>query len=332
MAVLTGISGMSMGDGTTNGKIALDIQKGILKILSESGFSYITATVGDKRQVAAGSVSYQLPEILQTEAYGDGTTGFQNINSGIIEIPINIRRTVKYSYEIFDYARLGFFTGVVGMIANSVAVSIQNDLNANFWSFLISQFNLTNGTLRAQNLTLPDLGVGADINNPVEPTSEAVRTALFKLQIKAIQINKTYNKRALGIPKEELMIFLAPECDAVIRQAYYNQPNQLAERVVAKDLVGRQLGAGLWYYLDKMLNNSIPAGTSFSKDQALDTTGFLGFIIHNEAVAMPFNFNSIIMVTDPQNGNPRFIAKYQFGIGLLRDNLIYSITTTAPKA
>lgn len=330
MAVLTGISGMSMGDGTTNGKIALDIQKGILKILADSSFSYITATIGDKRQVAAGSVSYQLPEILQTEAYGDGTTGFQNINSGLIDIPVNIRRTVKYTYEMFDYARLGFFTGVVGMIANSVAMSIQNDLNANFWSFLISQFDLTNGTLRAQNLTLPDLGV--DFTNPVAPTAEAVRAALFKLQIKAIQINKTYNKRALGIPKEELMIFLAPECDAVIRQSYYNQPNQLAERIVAKDLVGKPLGAGLWYYLDKMLNNSIPAGTSFSKDQALTTTGFLGFIIHNEAVAMPFNFNSIIMVTDTTNGNPRFIAKYQFGIGLLRDNLIYSITTTAPKA
>lgn len=329
MAVITGISAMTMGDGTTTGKAALDIEKGVIRILSQTGFSYMTATVANKRQVNAGSVSYARPEVLQTEAYGDGTTDFQGVNIGMIEIPINIRRTVKYTYEQFDYSRLGFFKGALAMISNSVAMAIQNDLNANFWSFLVNQFNLTNGTLRKQNLTLPELAV--DFTNPTPPTVEEVRTALFKLQAKAIEINKTFNKWALGIDKAELMLFLAPECDLVIRQAFYSQPNALAERVIAKDLVGKALGGGLYYYLDKMLNNKIAAGTSFSKDQDLDTTKFLGFIIHNESVAMPFNFNSLIGVTDPNNGNPKFIAKYQFGLGILRDTLIYSITTEAPQ-
>lgn len=329
MAVLTGISGIQMGDGA-GGNIALDIQKSVLKILSDSAFSYMTATIGDKRQVAAGSVSYALPEILQTTAYGDGTTAFQTLQSGLIDVPINIRRVVKYTYEQFDYSRLGFFEGVVGMIAASVAIAIQNDLNANFWSFLVTQFDLTNGTLRAQNLTLPELSV--DFDNPTTPVKEDVQGALYKIQLKAIQLNKTYSMLAMGIPKEELMIFLATECDAVIRQAYWDQPNTLSERIIAKDLVGKPIGAGLYYYTDKMLNNSIPAGSSFSADQALTTTGFLGFIIHNEAVAMPFNFNSVQQVIDPTNGNPKFIIKYQFGLGLLRDNLIYSITATAPAA
>lgn len=317
MAVITGISGMQMGD-SKGGNIALDLKTRVLRIISDSGFSYLTATIADPRQVNAGSVSYQVPEILQAEDYGTGDTQFQKLNSGIVEVHINTRRTVKYTYETFDQSRLGDMEYVIGVIANSVALSIQNDLNLHFWLNLAPQFDKSSGALKAQAIDLPSLVQEAT-------TPDQAKEAIKKLQWKTTEVSKTYNKNAMGVPKAELMVFLDPYADITIRSAYWNQPNSLGERVIAKDLVGYQLGGGITYYLDKMLGMTINAGTSFSKDKTLDLQRFVGFIIHNEAIAMPFNLNSMVQVIDTTNGNPKFIAKYQFGFGIIRPWLVYAI-------
>lgn len=339
MAVIGGESGMGGNQGILDGdtgNIALAVGFRILKILQDGGFAYKTATVRDQRQADTGSVSYQIPEIVQAEAYGTGTSAFQQLKSGLVEIPVNLRRVIKYVYEQFDYARLGVWQGVVGVIAASVASTIQNDLNSAFWTFLTTQFALTNGTLRAQNLTVtnlfPDISTTANISAATAPSADDVRQFIWKLQALSVRINQTFNMTALGIKPSELLLFVAPIVDTVIRQAYYSQPNSLAERIVAKDLVGYQLGGGLYYYIDKMLGNKIDTGTSFSKDTALDTSKFMGFFIHNEAIAMPFSYMGTTQIPDPDTANPRFICKYQYGLGILRPTLIYSITTEAPTA
>lgn len=317
MAVITGISGMQMGDGK-GGNIALDLKTRVLRIISDSGFSYLTATIADPRQLNAGSVSYQIPEILQAEDYGTGTTDFQKLNSNIVEVPVNIRRTVKYTYETFDQSRLGDMEYVIGVIANSVALSIQNDLNLHFWLNLAPQFDKSTGALKAQAIDLPALTTKTT-------TYDQAKDAIQELQWKTTEISKTYNKNAMGVPKAELMLFLDPFADIIIRKAYWNQPNSLGQRVIAKDLVGYELGGGITYFLDKMLGMTINAGTSFSKDKTLDLQRYVGFIIHNEAIAMPFNLNSMVQVIDTTDGNPKFIAKYQFGFGIIRPWLVYAI-------
>lgn len=331
MAVAKGIEALQLQGANGVGNAALMLSFGTLRILSKSGFSYKTATIADRRQVNAGSVTYQTPEIVKAENYGTGTTAFQKLSSGIVEVAINIRRTIKYTYEQFDYSRLGSWTQVVSMIQAIVATAVENDLNMHFWNFVVSQMNLTNGTLKQQNLTLPDLLPDmTNIGGNTLPNIDNIRLSIMKINLLANKLSKTYNLRQLGMKPSEMMFFVAPEVDTVIRQAYWNQPNALGERPVAKDLTGTQLGGGLYYYTDAMLNNNIPADSSFSKDVALDTTGFAGFLIHNEAIAMPFNFMGVIGLQDQDSGNPRFIVKYQFGLGVLRPDLIYSISKTAP--
>lgn len=323
MAVLTGISGMQIGDGSAGGTqhIALDIQTRVLRILFEGGFAYQTASIANPAQVNAGSVSYQIPEILYAEDYGTGTTQFQKLNSGLVEVPINIRRVVKYTYEQFDQSRLGDMAYVISVIADSVAMTIQNDLNLHFWKNISDQFKAGTGTLRTQFLQLPNL---VDKNC----TTDQAREAIKELQWKVTEISKTFSKLAMGVPKSELMVYLDPFADINIRFAYWNQPNKLGERVVAKDLVGTQIGNGIYYYTDKLLGTNITANSSFSKDTVADLSDYVGFIIHNEAIAMPFNFNSMTQVVDQDNANPRFIAKYQFGFGIIRPWLVYAITKT----
>lgn len=327
MAVLTGIAGFSgtIKDGVAQngGNVALAIQTAILKILGEGGFAYKTATIKNQSEIKAGSVTYALGEVLQAEDYGVTGGTFQGFNVPIVTVPINIRRWVGYEYEDFDYSRMGSFQEVISNIINSIAMSIENDLNAHFWDFLAKQFDPTNGALRSQNVVLPNL---------VEEnaTQEEIKENVYSLQRHFLKVNKTYNKYAMGIRKEELMIFLDTYADLNIRQIYSNQPNSLAERWVANDLVGVKLGTGIYYYVDKMIGSNIPAGTSFSKDKALDLTKFVGFIIHNEAVAMPFNLQKVAHTINPANANPRFICKYQFGLGLVRKDLIWAIYKTAP--
>lgn len=322
MANLQGISGIQIGDGNS-GKIALAIKTGVLRILYDNkNMAYRTATILNKGEIKTGSVSYQVPEIVKAEDYGTGTSQFQTLQSGLVTIPINIRRTVKFTYETFDASRLGEMEYVIGVITNSMAVTIENDLNAHFWRFLDENFKETSGTLRAQHIVLPNL-------ESETATQDEIRADLYKLQRKAVQISKTYDKRHMGIDKAELMVYLDPMCDVNIRQAYWNQPNSLGERVISKNLVGKQLGGGIYYYLDNMLGTNIAADASFSKDKALDMSAYVGFIIHNEAIAMPFNLQQIGQITDQDNLNIRTIAKYQFGIGFLRPNLVYSITKKA---
>ncbi|MGL5854399.1 MAG: hypothetical protein ACRCYA_04085 [Cetobacterium sp.] len=68
-------------------------------------------------------------------------------------------------------------------------------------------------------------------------------------------------------------------------------------------------------YEDVMLMNKIDRTTSFSKDTDLDTRKYGAIMLHNEAVAMPFNYRGTKMMLNPQNGNPRTITRYQYGIG-----------------
>lgn len=71
-----------------------------------------------------------------------------------------------------------------------------------------------------------------------------------------------------------------------------------------------------------MLNTSITVGQSFNGDYNGTLSGILGIIFHRQALAFPMNLNEIGMVRDPNNYNVRWIAKYQFGFGVLRPNLI----------
>ena len=95
--------------------------------------------------------------------------------------------------------------------------------------------------------------------------------------------------------------------------------------VIGRDLVGYQLGS-IKYMIDDMINNYIPAGTSFS-DKEFDTRKFVGFMFHNEAIAMPIDIQSITSLINPDNANVRYLAKYQFGFGILRPELIRALVT-----
>ncbi|MEG1312726.1 MAG: hypothetical protein RSD40_00255 [Bacilli bacterium] len=75
MAVITGISGIQIGDGA-GGNIALTITTRVLKILSSMNLSYLSATIKNPNDVKNGSVTFYRPELIQVSDYGaTPTTG-----------------------------------------------------------------------------------------------------------------------------------------------------------------------------------------------------------------------------------------------------------------
>ena len=324
MAVLQGISGLAMGDGDT-GKIALSINTQVLEILSNDKLSYLTATITNPAQVQNGTVSYYVPEIIGSGEYGTAGEGtnFVEPAAGLVSINIDKRRQNKYEVETFDISRLNESGYILGVVAAGIARAIQADLNAEYLTFIVSQFKNGTGTLAlaGQILELDNVGKG----NPAL-TPEQSRVDYNKIQLQIAKFQKMFDKRMLGVGVNEIYGVLSVEADIDLRNAFWNQPNTLGNFVIKETLEGVKLG-NLNYFVDVMLNNNIAANTSFSNKQ-LQTTGLVGLIMHREAVGMPINIQQTMQTINPENGNLRFITKYQFGIGILRPKLIYAIKNT----
>lgn len=317
------------GDGA-GGKMTTDIDKGVIRILKDSDFTYKTATIAVPSQTRVGKVVYKKPEILGVQDYDNKTNWkWQIPQASDIEISIDKRKLVRVKLEDFDTSRLGDWKYIVDMVINSIGYAILNDLNAVFYSFLAKAFDPTNGELRPANpdnaLVYPNL-----VKRGV--TSEEAREVIYNLQVDYINISRTYSKEAMGIPKSELMLFLDPLVSPNIQKAYWGQPNVLGERVIANGLEKQPLGGGVSYVTDKMIGINLAANQSFNLDYALDTTAFAGFIIHNEAIGFPLNLQKTVLVTDTDDGNPKLITKYQYGIGFIRPNLVVPIYKAKPTA
>lgn len=208
MAVLQGISGLSMGDGT-GGKIALSIHTQVLDILSNDKLSYLTATITNPAQVANGTVSYYVPEIIASGGYGTAgeETNFVESSAGLLSINIDKRRQNKYEVETYDIARLNESGYILGVVASGIARAIQADLNSEYLSYLVDQFK-TGGTLATQVLELDNVGKG----NP-SLTPEQSRIDYNKIQLQIARFQKMFDKRMLGVGVNEIYGVLSVEAD-----------------------------------------------------------------------------------------------------------------------
>lgn len=319
MAILQGISGLQWGDGN-GGQVALSIHTEVLRILRSNKLSYMSATIRTPGQVQTGTATYYVPEIVQTNYYGAaGSSGFSIPQTGLVSFNLDKRRDAKWEVEQFDISRLQDSTYILSVIAAGLAGAIQNDLNAEYLAFLTTQFKQTDGALKDQTVEIPTLW-----KTDVNVTPEECRKDFLLLQQQVMKFTKKFNKKMLGLEKNEVFAVLSYEADINLRNAFWNQPNELGRKVIEDTLEGQQLGL-LRYFTDPMLQNNIAQGTSFSKDTALDTTNFVGFIAHREAIAFPINLMTTTQTINPDNGNPRFITKYQFGMGILRPELIVAL-------
>ena len=325
MAALTGISGMNIGDGA-GAKVALSINEYVLRILVDGGFTWRFATPTSPSDIKAGTASYFVPEVVSGgNDYGSGNITYDTVNVGLKSFNVDKRRYTAYTYDLFDVERIYESDAIMAQIATSLAVQVEAQLNADFWLELKNVLT-TDTTVKTQAIELAVLGKNY-ADTPFTP--DEAFTDFQKMNYQIVTISKLFDKNKIGVSKDEMMTILAPEVDAGLTIAFRNQPNAIGEWQIAKSLVGKQI-ANVRYITDKMLNQNIAAGQSFNKN-AVDLTNLLGVIFHTEAIAMPINFQQVLFLQDNNNGNPKFLAKWQYGFGILRPKLIYSLWTTGNK-
>ena len=335
MAILQGIQGMFMNDGA-GGKIALDINRRVLTILNSGRLSFLTCTINEA-QARAGTIWFDKPEIIQNQRYvdsyntptttaegqtppapaGGGTNYYQTPVSGKIAVNIDKTRAAGYQVETFDLVSLGNPNAILGQIASSLAMAMTKQLNATFLQYLVDFFA---GAGSKQTTALKVLDKEA-YNTP-----EACRDDLDKLTKRLARFTQIYDKEKAGIDGGQFVTVTSPIVHVNMMNAFWNQQGSLPM------LLGREK-----YYVfqdiitiqDGMLQNKILKGQSFSKDTDLDTSTLAAFMIHNEAIAMPIVYNGTFNMVNQFNGNPLFLAKYKYGIGLVRPDLIWAFTGTA---
>lgn len=325
MAAITGISGMQIGDGA-GGKIALSIEQYVLRILVDGGFAWRFATSTNPSTIKAGTAYYYVPEVIQGGSdYQSGNITYDTPQVGEIKFNVDKRSYTAYEYELFDVERIYESDAIMSQIATSLAIQVEAQLNADFWLQLKNVLT-TDTTVKTQALELSVLGT----DYPTAPfTPDQAFNDYEKMDYQIMKISKLFDKTMVGVNKDEILTILAPEVDAGLRIAFRNQPNAIGPWQIAKTLVGKQIG-NVKYITDKMLNQNIAAGQSFNKN-AVDLTNLLGVIFHTEAIAMPINFQKVMYLPNPNNGNPRWLARWQWGFGILRPKLIYSLWTTGQK-
>ena len=336
MAILQGIQGMFMNDGA-GGKIALDINRRVLTILNSGRLSFLTCTINEA-QARAGTIWFDKPEIIQNQEYvdnsyntptttaegqtppapaGGGTNYYQTPVSGKIAVNIDKTRAAGYQVETFDLVSLGNPNAILGQIASSLAMAMTKQLNATFLQYLVNYF----AGAGSKQITALDV-----LDKEAYNTPEACRADLDKLTKRLARFTQLYDKEKAGIDGGQFVTVTSPIVHVNMMNAFWNQQGSLPM------LLGREK-----YYVfqdiitiqDGMLQNKILKGESFSKDTDLDTSTLAAFMIHNEAIAMPIVYNGTFNMVNQFNGNPLFLAKYKYGIGMVRPDLIWAFTGTA---
>ena len=335
MAILQGIQGMFLNDGA-GGKIALDINRRVLTILNSGRLSFLTCTINEA-QARAGTIWFDKPEIIQNQEYvdsyntptttaegqtppapaGGGTNYYQTPTSGKIAVNIDKTRAAGYQVETFDLVSLGNPNAILGQIASSLAMAMTKQLNATFLQYLVNYF----AGAGSKQITALDV-----LDKEAYNTPEACRADLDKLTKRLARFTQLYDKEKAGIDGGQFVTVTSPIVHVNMMNAFWNQQGSLPM------LLGREK-----YYVfqdiitiqDGMLQNKILKGESFSKDTDLDTSTLAAFMIHNEAIAMPIVYNGTFNMVNQFNGNPLFLAKYKYGIGLVRPDLIWAFTGTA---
>ena len=336
MAILQGIQGMFMNDGA-GGKIALDINRRVLTILNSGRLSFLTCTINEA-QARAGTIWFDKPEIIQNQEYvdnsyntptttaegqtpaapaGGGTNYYQTPTSGKIAVNIDKTRAAGYQVETFDLVSLGNPNAILGQIASSLAMAMTKQLNATFLQYLVNYF----AGAGSKQITALDV-----LDKEAYNTPEDCRKDLDKLTKRLARFTQIYDEEKAGIEAGQFVTVTSPIVHVNMMNAFWNQQGSLPM------LLGREK-----YYVfqdiitiqDGMLQNKILKGQSFSKDTDLDTSTLAAFMIHNEAIAMPIVYNGTFNMVNQFNGNPLFLAKYKYGIGLVRPDLIWAFTGTA---
>lgn len=322
---ITGINGIYFGDGTTAGKVNLDVVTGkVLQILASGTLGIAsTALVENPGQVKAGTVIYRKTEIIKTGSYAtkldDGTGGITTQTPQITTIPVNLDKYVgaKYKLEEFDLAGLTDAAAIESQIANGLAKATLARLDLELFEGL-KKYLVDNQ--QTHTITMPTFSTETDI--------EAIRLNRIKFNDLIADIESTLNKEMIGTEEFQTTTVISKKAyNRLIEGIADNGGSRGVELRLTGQLPGQVVGGNAiikHIFISKNVNGSL-----YTLDKVQDTdydfSKIEALLWNREAVAMPVDFLGVVAMRDQYDGNPIFIQKFRYGFKVLRGELVRGI-------
>lgn len=342
MATLTGISGMLGGFGDGNGgSIALSLREKVLRFLkSDTLFTYMVSTMKPDSW-GAGSVYFRKIQTLQNETYKGSNNSFQEPQSTTVRIDINQAQVVKYSYELFNMDRVKSADELLGQIAATMYESMSQQLNAALLLFLKYHTLGDAAEIKKVYTTLSDSympqaagqfvklsALGQTMTSTGSTTTAQFGNNVFldymKIRNGVDRLGQLYTKESFGVPTPDFQSVISPIGRNSLSYMGRDQVGGTISNFQIQKVQGTDI-AGFKFFVDKMLDMKLAVGQSFNRDYDVDLKNVFGFLLHNEAVAMPIGRIYAWSDTNPNDGNYLFGLRWMYGIGFLRPQLVCAL-------
>jgi hypothetical protein len=296
---------------------------------------YSTASALNVADIKAGRAIYRKPKRIFTENYKNQSISTQKPTQDTIFVDLSYEKSAKYELETFDLSRLQ--GDISGQFQNSVAQSLTNSitaqLDAEFLKYTCDLAAGLPGQKQVVNTWFTPL-TGGVIGDPTKSAFTLDQLKTMALQVNDIgdAIATTINEAMLGTDddKRDIMIITRPQIYSRLVASNANSGDQSNEILSNGVLLNSSIHGRYVVKHPFMAKSLLKSDAKLKLD--LDTDYNLGnyqaLILHTEAIAMPFALNTITQAINPDNGNPLIIAKYNFGLGAVRPELIQVVTLT----
>lgn len=283
----------------------------------------IAATSTNPTQHKAGLAIYRVPELVQAQDYDYATRNDVPDTPANTdrEVLLNKKRVIKYELETFDLAVLEMAGSMEAEYASGISTVILAETDAEF-------INAGMEAAIALGESTDEGATGGFIVNAdyFGRTEAQLNTMFFDTVDLVGHLEGTVDREQIGVDKDEVVSITNTR-----GKARFIKSGQGGD----KNETQRQNGEiseinGIALRVHPFIGKVISAAQSFSKDKAYDFSALANLILHTEAVAMPFALNSVIPTTGENSGNPKVIAKYRYGVGVVRPGLVRAILTVAP--
>lgn len=253
-----------------------------------------------------GSVAtFKLPERKIPEAYKRSTNG-KSLASGAVIDQVDIT-TTQESISATEFEDMAFATQVLAeeekaRVAASMVAGITAHLDMEFLSLLKTS---------AVTPVVTGFEVAAD--------QDALATSRLKLGDVIATVESTVSTHELGVSAARQVVILSPKAYLRYINSFDTNVLEQSDEIKTGNLTMRMIGGAL-IVKHPLIGLNIAAG-SIHKTEALDLSGYEGFVFVDVAAAMPINFIKTVPRVN-ENYNQEIGIKYKYGKGLLRDALV----------
>ena len=320
--MIVGTKGINMGDGKGD-YVATSIRETILRNLQSGSLAvYLAARSPYSGELMAnGSIAYRIPHLTQSKAYEVGQVVNETPQIETQMVHVSDYRTQKYELESFDASMIENMGALEGQISANLSASIQADLDYHFLKAIEDYISKHPD----KNRYLPELSKRG------VPTNDELQFLNNWIAVAQNDLCKTITNKYIGVGQAEFFGLVDRTALKNIRLLLTglnasNSAYDMLLKGIGGDTMEKFEFNGLTLLVDNFINFSLPQGYSFNGDYAMSLK-MLGYIIHREAVAFPIGLNTVVGVINPNNCNMRYIAKYCFGSGIIRPELLIGFTS-----